>query len=47
MIGYTLKYITFDHMILDLPYPTYQIYEYANTCEDDEYSDEEWTGFQV
>ena len=28
MLGYHLKYISFDHMILDMPYPSYEIIEY-------------------
>jgi len=42
MIGYTLKHISHDQMILDMPYPNYQIFEYVIVAQDDEIDDTSW-----
>ena len=46
MLGYHLKYISFDHMILDMPYPSYEIVEFlvlddSENYIKDPYQDEE------
>jgi hypothetical protein len=45
MIGYTLKYISFDQMILDMPYPSYQIFEYVIMDGDEEVEESGWNGY--
>lgn len=47
MIGYTLKYLSFDLMILDMPYPSYQIFEYVTVAQDDEVEDPNWSGYSA
>ena len=47
MIGYTLKYISFDQMILDMPYPSYQIFEYVIVAQDEEVEDPNWTVYSA
>jgi len=47
MIGYTLKYISFDHMILDMPYPSYQVFEYVILDNDEEIEDPNWNGYSA
>jgi hypothetical protein len=43
MVGYTLKYISFDQMILDMPYPSYQVFEYIIVASDEDADDQNWT----
>lgn len=43
MVGYTFRYISFDQMILDMPYPSYQVFDYVIIANDEDVDDQNWT----